>query len=466
MSTLRYLLTDNLDDPRKEGLPVFGVRGGTTGNQHWSFNVLTSEFLPLGDPWIAQANSTTSGARSGMLLDPNDCYSWSDYSDNAQGQLSTQSAGSDNWYQSLHNNDQYPMGMCHDCSPDGFYMTNQWVHHANGVKYGSGRFLINQVLPEGVRARRFFLLNGNYFHEAFSSATLDVYRDTYDFSSLRPTGFTSRTQARGTAGYNERTKTLVMTHGDATNTLTVTHFTGNVCLNHCDSLEQFFTGATVKAYDIAWTYDAQAQYDRTIVVGDNGVILMGHRDGNHLRGVVWDSTAETPTSTALNGVNGTTSYGLANGNQYYTKMQLSWDGNWAFIYQPYYYYGCGVCAYVVSTRDPNRYFTYLTTQTGGGGAIMPLGESGFAHFVGTNTDNSGTMYNQIQLKFAGTTGVADAYIPTGGGGTTVAVGGALTAAYDRIPFDFHYTTSYPRFFTINWWPINGKTSYEGTLGNG
>jgi hypothetical protein len=145
-------------------------------------------------------------------------------------------------------------------------------------------------------------------------------------------------------------------------------------------------------------------------------------------------------------------------------MQTTWDGKWAIIYQPYYYYGCGACAYVVSIEDPTVYFTYLNTGTSGGGAIMPWKDGSFVHFVGVNTDSAGVQMNLITLNKTGRTGAGAQTVATNGGETSVAIGGAIPQTATNYGLHGgYYSTCYPRFYTVNWWPINGKFSYEGTV---
>lgn len=470
MSTLSYLLTDNISDPRKEGLPCFAMSYGNANNL-FSLRVFNSQLQVMLPPYGNVDYTTTSSYRHGMAMDPYYMYSWNDSSD-PESILSTEAASTSSpWYQSLHQNDQYPSAMWADVSSYG-YRTG--VNFAGGSTYqnsksSGGKFLINQVLPEGCRPRRFFGIDGNVMWESSSMMMLFGDVDRYDFSALRPAGFQSRTYCIGAAGYNEKTKRLVIVYSDSSgaNTVTVVVFTGNVDLNSCSSLQQFFTGASVRAFDVALDYNNQSAYDKTVVVGDNGIVFVGYRFGNGMYARSFDVTAATPTSTALNAVSGTTSYGLPSGDNYYTKMQLTWDGKWAFVYQPYYYYGCGVVGYVVSTEDPTRYFTYLNTSSSGGGAILPNMESRFVYFNGVNTDSSGVYGNIIDLSNTSRTGSAATTIMTAHGGlASIANGGAISAGLAN--FHMHggyYSTCYPRFFTVNWWPINGKWTYEGAIRN-
>lgn len=461
MSNLSTLLTDNITDPRKEGWPCFAVGYGT-GNNIWSHRVINSMGEVIGSAFSTIA-STTVAYKTGMLADPVLSYTASDFND-TESQFSAESwAFGSNYTQSLHNNDQYPIHAIADTSTKGH---RSGVQPANNQgKTAFGQRLINQVLPEGVRPRRYFTLNGNTFGEAANLTNLTAPIDSVDLSTYRPSGFTSFTTAIGTAGYNEKTKTLVAVFSSGTTTATqVIKWTSTVDLNSCTSLLQFFTNATATGFNVTFAGSSTDSYsDKTVVVGDNGTAFVGYRSGsNNLVGLTINLT--TGVATATSAVSGTTSYGVSQGSYYYTKMQTTWDGKWAMIYQPYYYYGGGACAYVVSIEDPTVYFTYLNTATSGGGAILPWKDSSFIHFIGINTDSAGINTNTITLSKTARTGTGAKIVATATGEVSVAIGGAIPA--NAISLGLHggyYSTCYPRFYTVNWWPIDGKFSYEGTV---
>jgi hypothetical protein len=120
--------------------------------------------------------------------------------------------------------------------------------------------------------------------------------------------------------------------------------------------------------------------------------------------------------------------------------------------------------YVISTEDPRRYFTFTFTDTSGGGAVMPIGESKFMQFVGTNTNGEGVPCRLIDLSNTSTQGTAATTIATHAGVAAINNGGAINTTSKSISMHGgYYSTCYPRFFTINWWPINGKFNYEGAV---
>jgi hypothetical protein len=292
---------------------------------------------------------------------------------------------------------------------------------------------------------------------------MDVAIDRIDLTSYRAQG--TNTNCYGSACYNENTKTLVVSWGTTTTSTSINIFKSTtVDLNSCANLLEFFASCTVTGFLInRTTYDPENQYDRCLLVGDNDLIFMAYRVSNNIQADLINPT--TQTKTALATVVGTTSYGVTQGNAYDTKFNLTWNGKWAAIYQPYYYYGCGVCGYVISVEDPSRYFTYLDTASAYGGSFMPLGESSFCYFQGINTDSEGIYYNKIDLLNTSKTGTAATIYTTSalaGVQTAINNGAALNSTLITSTLGGGgYTTNYPNFMVVNWWPLLGKRSYEG-----
>jgi len=463
MSNLSFFLTDNITDPRSEGLPCFGIGYGT-GNTIQSFRVFNSDFNVINNPYTGILNTNTS-YRHGMALDQFYMYSLSDFVD-TEAQLSTQASTSADWFQSLHQNDQYPMAMWTDCSPLGY---RRGVNLNRGSfatigKFKQGIFLISQVLPAGVRPRRYFSINQTVMYESFSLNSLNGTDDRLDIQSYRPAGANTNADCQGAAGYNERTKTLVVTFGTTSTSTQINVFKSTVDLNSCEKLADFFDNATATGFTITrGNYQAtDNRYSRTVTVGDNDFVFMSYRSGNNQHADLIDLTAQT--STVLTTVNGTTSYGPAQGPEYYVKTQSTWDSVWETQFSPYSQYGNGAMGYVISTEDPRRYFTFTFTDTSGGGAVMPIGESKFMQFVGTNTNGEGVPCRLIDLSNTSTQGTAATTIATHAGVAAINNGGAINTTSKSISMHGgYYSTCYPRFFTINWWPINGKFNYEGAV---
>lgn len=460
MSLLSTVINQDVTDPRKEGYPCFGIFASDGGNTYMNSTVYNSQFDVISPPYMG-VGSTTTSYQFGMAGDAMYAYS-GDQSYNTQSALSTESASSAVFSASLHNVDQYPSGILYDCSSLG-YRTGNSIHATAAGRVANSAFLINHVLPSGVRPRRFFCINANIMYEVQSLVSMDVAIDRIDLAPYRAQA--TNTDCYGAACYNENTKTLVVTWGTTSVSTSVNIFKSTtVDLNSCANLLEFFASCTVTGFLInRTTYNSQSRYDRCLLVGDNDLIFMAYRVNNNIQADLINPTAQT--NTALATVAGTTSYGVDQGNAYDTKFNLTWNGKWAAIYQPYYYYGCGVCGYVISVEDPSRYFTYLDTTSSSGGSFMPLGESSFCYFRGENTDSNGVFYNKMDFLNTSKTGTAATVYTNSsllGVQTAINNGAALnTTVVTSTLSGGGYTTNYPNFMVVNWWPLLGKRSYEG-----
>lgn len=464
MSTLSSIVKRNVVDARKEGYPCFGIWANDgNSNTITNFRVFNSDFQIISPPHGGVTN-TTASYTFGMAGDASYGYSadalayFSTISEIANGTMTNTASNS-----SIYCKDQFPVGMYADCSAAG-YMSGNSIYASSSLATGAGRFLIDQILPEGVRPRRYFCVNGNSFWEAPSLQNIESIKSSVTLNTYRTAN--TRTQSWGSACYNENTKTLITTHGNGTTSIDVNVFKSTVDLNSVASVVEFFAAATVTSCVITISYDVTNAQDRAVVLGDNGNFVVAYRTANNLTGYhVNISNIASPVVTALNTVVGTTSYGSNTDVKCSTKLQTTWDGKWAIIYQAYYYYGSGVCAYVVSTEDPQRYFTILNTSSSGGGMITPLGRSEFAYLQGQNTDSNGiaaTIWDFTTTSRTGTANTVYGSTATGSRNSVIANGGALGATLSTFSLTGgYYSTCYPHFMTVNWWPLNGKTSFEG-----
>lgn len=462
MSKLSTIVNQDIVDPRKEGYPCFGIYAGDNGASYMNSSVYNSSFQIISPPYTSVNITTATSYAGGMVGDA--MYGVSgDEAYSTQTSFSTQASGGV-FSASMHQIDQYPMALTYDCSSLG-YRTGLSLHQISQSKFSNSVYLINQVLPEGVRPRRFFCMLDNDFYEVHSLAAMVSKTDRVNLSTYRVAS--ANTDGYGSACYNEKTKTLVVTHGTASTATTFNIFKSTtVDLNSCNTLTDFFASCVVTGFTLArTTYHAESRYDRCILVGDNDLIFMSYRVGNNLQADLINPS--TQVKTALATVTGTTSYGQQQGAAYDTKFNLTWDGKWAVLYQPYYYYGNGICAYVVSVEDPTRYFTYLYTGSADGCAMTPIGKDSFCFLHGTNTDSDGISINRICMKHTSTTGTEATFIATsntGGAVTAISNGGAINPALHTTTLSGGgFTTNYPNFMNINWWPINGKRSYEGVV---
>ena len=452
MTTLSSML--GKVDSRKEGLPMFGIGYGDF-NQNFTLRVIDSNYNIQGSPWSAMTH-TTNAYGQGMNGDAMWGYGGASSPDMGHfgiGELSSQASGSYNyWLGSCHQHDQYPMGMYVDVSPDGM-MNGQTFHTQGMAKMGRGRYLINQILPEGCRPRRYFHLQGNSFGEMTNLGQMRYAKDQVEIGSYRDN--TTHSTASGSAGYNEKTKTLVTLHYSSSS-VTVNRFVSTVDLNHCKNLAEFFDNATVTS-GTGTRQGTSNVGDTVVVVGDNGYVAAQYRHGN-------DQYADliAPDNSYTQGwyqtVSGTTSYGTDQGAEYYNKMQLTWDGKWAAAYSAYYYYGCGMCAYFFSTEDPRRYTT-VNYNHNNGTVLMPIGKSAFNLMDQRNTDSASCYINTYDFgntDRAYNEGAATTYSHTNSpGNTAISNGGTLNPTLNqRNNLHGGYgTTCYPKYFTINHWPI-------------
>jgi len=453
MSTLSFLFgSGNTVDPRKEGLPLFGI-GYADFNQQTSLRVIDSNFNIVGSPWGAIFN-TTVGYSSGMHADAMWGYGGGSSQDmgNWRGSLSTEGYSSySQWIRSMHQHDQYPMGMYVDLSPEGMF-NGQTLHGFSNTKTLRGRFLINQILPEGCRPRRYFQMQSNTFRECPNMGSLLNGIDSVDLSTFRT--LNGYTIGQGSAGYNEKTKTLVTLHYSGT-AIQINRFVSTVDLNTCVSLGSFFAAATVTSATGTRT-GSDNSGDTVVIVGDNGYVAVNYRSSN-----TQYADLINPDNTYSNGyftsISNTTSYGTDQGAPYYNKMQLTWDGKWAAAYTAYYYYGNGLSCYVHSTEDPRRHFKINNTSSGSYGcAFLPLGKSGFMFALGENTDSSPVYMNVYNFSNTARSGTGSTTYSNQGsdGNVATANGGALNAStynYNNLHGGYG-STCYPIFFTVNQWP--------------
>jgi len=369
--------------------------------------------------------------------------------------------------QSLHQNDQYPQALFGSVSATGAQRFNQFISGA-GTKGVLGGKLVNHVMPEGMRPRRNFSMHHNTFYESPGLTRLDTIIDSFALNTKSISR--TKTVGIGSVGYNENTKTLVTIHSANSTACTATKFVSTVNLNTCASLAEFFAAATVTEFEITMqTADGQNYSDKVVVVGDNGWVGISYRNSNSLYASTYDLSGGNGAVVHFTSVNGTTSYGVSQGTSYYTKMNLTWDGKWAAAYTPYYYYGSGMLCHIFSTEDPRRCFRILQSASASGGAMMPIGKSGFTLFNGQNSDGNAVGACDFEFKHTDRTNhtVSTVYSHTslavGNVLPSIANDGLLTATINVKTglTGGNYTTSYQRFLTVNFWPLNGRTTYAG-----
>jgi len=455
-------------DPRKEGYPSFCLFGGDY-NSFSQVKVIGSDFQNIGSPYAAGCNTTMSYGH-GMLADPMFSYSHSD-AGTPSSNLSTQDYSIyTTFVQSLHQSDQYPMSAYGSTSPSGYQSFNNFINESGITKLSRGYLLINQVMPEGMRPRRFFGMQGNTFQEFATLTQMVNPIDTFSLNTkVISRNVSTFATGNGSAGYNERTQTLVTLHSNGSSTAVIaTKFVSTVNLNTCNTLKEFFDASTITEYSLTMTTNGSDSYtDKVVVVGDNGWVGVSYRESTNMYATAYDLSGGNATAINFSTQGMTTSYGVTQGTYYYTKMNTTWDGNWAMAYTPYYYYGCGCFGFVFSTQDPRRSFRIQNTNSASGGMIVPYGKSGLRYMCGINTDSASVSiiswdFKNTDLNYS--SAAATTYIHSNAAGAqAVNNDGILNSAvnaYSGIT-GFYYSTCYPNFQTVNYWPLNGKISYEG-----
>jgi hypothetical protein len=487
MSNLSTILGgDSAVDPRKEGLPLFGLLAGSNGNQHWNYRIFDSSLQNVGSPWGSFSNSTTS-YRTGILADASHAYSMNDFGTDQNSDLSSQGYSSwTNWNFSGYQTDQYPHAMYYSSSRDGMISWQSYHQMSSGFEYQVGWTKINQILPEGCRPRRIFCNRHQSLREQHGTGSMAVH-DHYDYSSHLP--YVNGAYAVGT-GYNEKTKTLVMMHSgneSSDSTKTITIFKSSVDLNSVTRIKDFFDNLTSTEY-FTDSWSQQNNRDNIIIVGNNGFVGFSRKVSDYLQYAAFDCRNGTGLGTTgsarqfggwqqFNGSN-TTSYGANQGSQYATKFNTTWDNTWGLVYNPYYYYGVGIAGWLVNLENPRKFIGVNQTKSNRGNPWIPTGRTGFHGGNSDNTDSQNWRTYSWALDPADSDHTTSTKVYLGGGsgdtvisnnnsfyGTTVSNGTgvvSLTESYTMLHGGY-YSTCYPLMTGINWWGAygSGDQSYGG-----
>ncbi len=459
------------EDSRKEGAPLFVMYGGDF-NTNWDAIVRdTTALNTVGSPWAAITSSTASYAH-GMSASTQ-AFGYQGDVGSLSTQLSTEAFGNfSSWTQSLFQNNQYPFFVYGSCSPQGRI---SWLNGNSQMDSALAHAHLIDVtnMPEGCRPRRNYSVYDNAFtwrasnhggsgngisgHSAIDNISLASY-------VTKVNGFTlSRTMAT----YNETTKTLVVLWGSSgSTTVDCAVFKGTVNLNKVAKLEDYFSTASVKNFSITGSAPAalnSINYSNSMHIDNNDRLLMhwSYSSSSSLYAVSLAGSAGTVAATAVASRNQTTSYGPETSFAYRPKVQTTWDHKWIAMTRPYYYYGSGHQTWFVSAEDNTRYFYANYTASSGGGAIFPSGRTGFTYFTGVNGDSAGLQGMTWNFERTSTTGTSNTfYLPSRAGSITtlglvsIVNGGALavdTYNLGTLP-SYWYSTSYPRFATVNYWP--------------
>ena len=497
MSSLTTLLSGGSAagaiDHRKEALPLFGMWGDNSDQNHnVNYRIFDSGFKNVGSPWGAVCNSTTN-YRFGMLADASHSYSLNDHGTHvSHHDLTTQGYSSwTYWNKSTYQCDQYPHAQFYTSSRDGFVSWHSYHEYSSSFEYQNGWNKLNMVLPEGIRPRRMFVNRRNTLRERYPGNHGAPNIDEYDYSSHRTEA--SNTYSTGT-GYNEKTKTLVMIHSgdEGGNTSKTIHiFKSSKCLNKIDKIKEFFDNLTSTEY-FTDTWTNQNVKDWCVVVGNNDYVGFGLKQSNSKRYGVFDcsvkggSAHQTGASrqwSTWQDFSGstTTSYGASSGHQYYTKFMTTWDGTWGLIYSPYYYYGCGINAFCMNIENPRKFININQTKSSRSNPYFAWGRTGFHggwsdNCDGTShrtyswcmdpTDSDETINTTVyQGGDSGDTVVPNSNAHVGTTVTNKTGNYGLSAHRTWLHGGFH-STNYPLLMQIDWWGSYGQndSTYGGKYG--
>ena len=466
-------------DPLQEGYPVIAVYGGSF-NDNWDVRlhrVHSGELV--GSPWGAITNSTASYSH-GMSNTHIFGYN-SDY-----GSLNTgySSHGYSSWPQysmSMLQHDHYPYSWYGNCSKDGRlgFMSFHGDDH-----YRKYYRRINVISLSGRRPRRQFNLSNEYFSETqFNSSygTKSIIR--FDTNSNQYWGGNApgSSTSYGSACYNQKTKTLAAywanSSGSASGRIYMWRGTKDLMdETECPTVKDFFDNATVNYQAVNdatnWGYSTM-NYNVNMVLGENDRVGINMRYDQYNYYSCFDCSATTNNNSAVSSSpsrrtnSNTTSYGPEQGMMYRARMQLTWDTEWAIMHSPYYYYGNGTSSYIVSTKDPRRMVYHNWTANDYGGILTPSGKSGFKIFTGQNTDGSPIRNWGIELGLTSHNPNETFYYHHGNQSYSVSEGsisnwnGTTNNSFSSYSFQYpgyYYSTSYPRYMTVNWWQTEGAYS--------
>lgn len=286
-----------------------------------------------------------------------------------------------------------------------------------------------------------------------------------DTLALTSTYATSPTgTSRGMICYNDTTRTLVAIMAlDASNNYRMhvwvapnSRITGKSGDLHAFLLQakNETNGATYRFRDFSHATTSSGSYNesryRMSVISDDlgNVGLVRFTPSAALNyavmltaGVGWNTPVVYETLAA------TTSYGYEQGARYGLRSNVTWDNHWVASYAPYYYYGTGVNAFFVDSRNCLNYYRYSNTNTANGYQFAPLKESGYVVGISDNADGTvGMRHDFVDLEAIKTTG----RLPNG---STIANGGALSSIGQNIySIDTGYnSTNYPCIITMASW---------------
>ena len=477
MSNLSKILGgSSTTDPRKEGLPLFGLWGQESGGNHnVNFRIFDSGFRNVGSPW-GGSTSTTSNYRYGIMGDASHAYSMNDHGTDFNSNHTTETYTSwTNYCKSTYQIDQYPHAFYYSASRNGHCSWQSYHQITSSFEYTVGWTKLNMVLPEGCRPRRMFC-NRRYSMREKSGNNSLPSMDFYQYESHL---LNTDNDYCVSTGYNEKTKMLVMVHSanEGDNSAKTVHiFKSSKDLNLVDKIKDYFDNLeSTEYFTDSWSLDNNKNW--CTVVGNNDWVGFGAKNGNtkkycafdcNVKGVGVDITGASRRYLDWQNFAGstTTSYGAANGNQYYTRFNTTWDGKWGMIFSPYYYYGPGINAFAMSLENPRKFISINQTKSSYPNPYTAWGRTGFHGGNAANTDSTSwatygfsfdptdsdhTVDTTVYMgSTSGEATVPDNNSHVGGTYTNKTGSCSLANCYTQLTGGFN-STCYPVLIGLNWW---------------
>jgi hypothetical protein len=495
MPRLLNLLQSRVDH-RKEGLPLYGLMGDTGDqNGQMAFRIFDSGHKIVGTPWGGVGHSTTHH-RFGICADAMHSYTMNDFgTDITHSDLTTQAYNSYTQYnKSVYQCDQYPWAQYYTLSRSGDITWQSYHNITESMEFTVGWTKVNHVLPEGIRPRRLFCNRRQTLRELNlgNNASGQVGYYNYSTNMLNVTN----TYAVST-GYNEKTRMLVMVHssGEGGETPKTVHiFKSSKNLNEVKTIKEYFDNLTsTEFFTDTWTTGSNK--DWVTVVGNNGFVGFGQKNGNSMNYGVFNCNTGLGTTGAarqfgsFQGFTGstTTSYSTSTSNYLYTKFNTTWDGTWGLIYSPYYYYGVGINAFAVNLENPRKFISVSQTKSSRGNPYLAWGRTGFHGGWSDNCDSD--VFRTYAFSFdpndsdhtvttkvlhgrdsgdslVGTTNDTNISAATSINSGSVVTNGTGVVGLNAARTWLHggyQSTNYPLMFQVNWWGSfnSGEQSWNG-----
>jgi hypothetical protein len=499
-------------DPRKEGLPMFATWTMQDDNfRGVQCATYTTDGMQTNNPWAYSVYSSPSTYKGGVINDKffghnSDKPQW--YRTNNQ-----QSSNSNSYMIArTQENCHWPSAHSMNIGPTGQFASN--IIESSNHRIRAHCYATTQVLPEGVRPRIFLGSNDlNIFrtHSPAANARYGIGGQSFDFNSAEMlAAFPDIANRRyntnyGMSGYNEKTGYYVLFTKTSNGNVDMFKWKIGADYRLTDpkvSIKEAFLNATEFEYrqmDNARNCSTGEGYYRgAITVGDNGYCRwtrmqesnriqthLFHLDSSVASSFIHantpDSTGETYGAEAneySSYLSLTTSYGYDQGSDHIgMQYNSTWDNKWHMHFCQYYYYGCGLMAYVTSTADPRICYRLENTNSNYGCSPIAAGTTGFILSRSQNSDSANHYWHNFNMLGAVTT-VEERAANEAAGLTSNRAGSIytytnvnLSAFYQTIPqtdqgglvpSHGYHSTNYPALLNVNWWPTkDGIMQYPG-----